>query len=129
VPALPPELAAFGRFMPTRSAGAEVIYVREGITGPVAVSRQATGALTYHNAGKAQASTYPQDVRLERMLGHLTTLTADDPRSVLVIGLGAGITAGAVALDPGVARVVVAEIEPLAREVAAEHFAAHNFGV
>jgi spermidine synthase len=46
-----------------------------------------------------------------------------------VIGLGAGITAGAVSIDPGVQRVVVAEIEPLVPRVAAEFFAAQNFGV
>jgi spermidine synthase len=68
-------------------------------------------------------------MRLQRMLGHLTTLIPSDPRRVLVIGLGAGITAGAVALDPAVERVVVAELEPLVPQVAAEFFAAHNFGV
>jgi spermidine synthase len=63
------------------------------------------------------------------MLGHLTTLLPERPRSVLVIGLGAGITAGAVSIDPAVERVVVAELEPLVARVAAEHFAEHNFGV
>jgi spermidine synthase len=129
VPALPPELVAYGRFMPTRATGAEILYVNEGLTASVAVSRQENSMLTYHNAGKAQASTYPQDMRLQRLLGHLTTLVAERSESFLVIGLGAGITAGAVSIDPGVQRVVVAEIEPLVPRVAAEFFAAQNFGV
>jgi len=129
VPRLPAELVAYGRFMPTRAAGAEILYVREGLTGSVAVSRQENGALTYHNAGKAQASSYPQDMRLQRMLGHLTTLIPERSESFLVIGLGAGITAGAVSVDPGVRRVVVAEIEPLSAQVATNYFAAQNFGV
>jgi len=34
--------------------------------------------------GKIQASTLPQDMRLQRMLGHLTTLIPANPREVLV---------------------------------------------
>jgi len=129
VPQVPAELVAFGRFLPTRGLDANVIYVGEGVTASVAVSEEPSGLLTYHNAGKTQASTYPQDLRLQRMLGHLTTLLTDRPANVLVIGLGAGITAGAVSIDPGVERVVVAEIEPLAAKVAREYFAEANFGV
>jgi spermidine synthase len=129
VPALPPELVAYGRFLPTRGADANVVYVGEGLTASIAVTREASGILTYHNAGKTQASTYPQDLRLQRMLGHLETLVPDERRSVLVIGLGAGITAGAVAVDPAVERIVVAEIEPLVPGVAAAYFAEQNFGV
>jgi spermidine synthase len=129
VPELPAELVAYGRFLPTRGRDANVVYVGEGLTASIAVTREPSGVLTYHNAGKTQASTYPQDLRLQRMLGHATTLFAESPRSVLVIGLGAGVTAGAVSVDPAVERVVVAEIEPLVPEVAAEYFAAANFGV
>jgi spermidine synthase len=129
VPALPPELVAYGRFLPTRGLDANVVYVGEGVTGSIAVTEEPNGTLTYHNAGKTQASTYPQDMRLQRMLGHLTTLIPAQPRSVLVIGLGAGITAGAVSLDPAVERVVVAELEPLVPTVAATFFGSHNHGV
>jgi len=129
VPPLPPALVAYGRFLRSRGMGANVIYVGEGLTASIAVTREPSGVLTYHNAGKTQASTYSQDLRLQRMLGHLATLVPDDPRSVLVIGLGAGITAGAVSVDPVVERVVVAEIEPLVPRAAATYFAAHNFGV
>jgi spermidine synthase len=68
-------------------------------------------------------------MRLQRMLGHLATLVAETPERVLVIGLGAGVTAGAVSVDPSVERVVVAEIEPRAREIAAQFFRPQNFGV
>jgi spermidine synthase len=126
---IPAELVAFGRFLPTRGFDANVIYVGEGLTASIAVSQEPNGALTYHNAGKTQASTYEQDMRLQRMLGHLTTLLAAEPRDVLVIGLGAGMTAGAVSIDPAVERVVVAELEPLVPPVAAKYFGEHNFGV
>ena len=60
------------------------------------------------------------------MLGHLTTLVPAEPRTVLVVGLGAGITAGAVSLDPAVERVVVAELEPLVPTIAAVFFETPN---
>jgi spermidine synthase len=129
VPPLPPALVAYGRFLPTRGQDANVVYVGEGVASSIAVAREPSGIVTYHNAGKTQASTYPQDMRLQRMLGHLATLIPKRPRSVLVIGLGAGITAGAASIDPAVERVVVAEIEPLVRKVAKDYFAEANHGV
>ena len=128
VPALPRELIAFGRFLPTRGLGAHVVYASEGSSASIAVSEE-NGIRTFHSAGKPQASTHAQDMRLQRMLGHLATLVPDSGRSFLVIGLGAGVTAGAVAIDPRAERVVVAEIEPLTVHAAAEHFRAENFGV
>jgi spermidine synthase len=95
----------------------------------MAVSREASGALNYHNAGKVQASSLPQDMRLQRMLGHLTTLVPENPRSVLVIGCGAGVTAGAVSISPIVDSVVIAEIEPLVPEVVSTYFSEHNYDV
>src|SRR5206468_12492543 len=77
---------------PTRRSS-DLIYKGEGMMASVAVSRLSDGVLNYHNAGKVQASSEPQDMRLQRMLGHLTTLIPDHPRSVIVIGFGAGATA------------------------------------
>jgi spermidine synthase len=128
VPDLPRELIAFGRFLPTRATGTEVVYAREGRSASIAVSEE-NGIRTFHSAGKPQASTHAQDMRLQRMLGHLATLIPASGRSYLVIGLGAGVTAGAVAIDPRAERVVVAEIEPLARDAAGEYFRAENFAV
>jgi spermidine synthase len=71
----------------------------------------------------------PRDMRLQRMLGHFTTLTPKDPKKVLVIGCGAGVTAGAVSIDPGVEQLVIAEIEPLVPRVVSEHFGEYNFNV
>jgi spermidine synthase len=79
--------------------------------------------------GKVQASSEPQDMRLQRMLGHITTLVPKNPNKVLVIGCGAGVTAGAVSIDPMVKDQTIAEIEPLVPRVVSTHFAAHNFNV
>jgi spermidine synthase len=130
VPNVPALLVAYGRFAPTwRGQSGEMLYVGEGLNSSVAVSRFSSGVLNYHNAGKVQASSEPQDMRLQRMLGHLTTLVPDGPRSVLVIGCGAGVTAGAVSIDPKVERVTIAEIEPLVPQVVSTYFGTQNFNV
>src|SRR5439155_11595567 len=102
---------------------------RSGMTATVAVSRLANGVLNYHNAGKVQASSEPQDMRLQRMLGHLTTLLPANPSNVLVIGCGAGVTAGAVSIDPAVKTQTIAEIEPLVPSVVSKYFGEQNFNV
>ncbi|HKC55770.1 MAG TPA: fused MFS/spermidine synthase, partial [Vicinamibacterales bacterium] len=88
VPPLPGILVAYGRYAATWVGINEIIYAGEGVTASVAVSRTPGGVLNYHNAGKVQASSEPQDMRLQRMLGHLTTLVPENPRRVLVIGCG-----------------------------------------
>ena len=129
VPQVPGILIAYGRYAATWVGQNEIIYQGEGITASVAVSRTPNGVLNYHNAGKVQASSEPQDMRLQRMLGHITTLVPASPSRVLVIGCGAGVTAGAVSIDPLVKNQTIAEIEPLVPKVVSQHFADHNFNV
>jgi len=129
VHALPGLLVAYGRYAATRVGQANVIYVGEGLNAAVAVSELSNGVRNYHNAGKVQASSEPQDMRLQRMLGHLTTLIPEHPRRVLVIGCGAGVTAGAVSVDPAVDHETIAEIEPLVPRVVSTYFSEHNFDV
>jgi spermidine synthase len=127
---IPPLLVGYGRFMAYRMfAHGDFIFVGEGTNSTVAVSQLENGVRNYHNAGKVQASSEPQDMRLQRMLGHFTTLLSPNPSDVLVIGFGAGVTAGAVSIDPMVQHVTVAELEPLVPKVAGEYFAESNHGV
>jgi spermidine synthase len=126
---IPGILVAYGRYAASRLGQAEVIYMGEGWNASVAVTRLSNGVLNYHNAGKVQASSEPQDMRLQRMLGHLTTLIPKDPKRVLVIGCGAGVTAGAVSIEPRLEQLTIAEIEPLVPRVVSTYFAQHNFDV
>jgi spermidine synthase len=126
---LPGVLVAYGRYAATRLNQADIIYKGEGLNASVAVSRLSNGVLNYHNAGKVQASSEPQDMRLQRMLGHLTTLIPASPKNIVVIGCGAGVTAGAVSIDPAVEHETIAEIEPLVPRVVSTYFAEHNFDV
>ena len=130
VPPLPGLLVAYGRKTPTMMSGPpEILYVGEGLNSSVAVSQFSDGTTSYHNAGKIQASSLPQDMRLQRMLGHLTTLSPKQAKSVLVIGCGAGVTAGAVSVDPSVEKLTIAEIEPLVPRVVSTYFGEFNHNV
>lgn len=127
VPAL---LVGYGRFAAARyNDHGEWVYVGEGRNSSMAVSKLWNGVLNYHNAGKVQASSEPQDMRLQRMLGHLTTLVPKNPKRVLVIACGAGVTAGAASIDPMVEHQTIVEIEPLVPSVVSKYFGAENFNV
>jgi spermidine synthase len=129
VPRLSGDFVAYGRFVPTNAGQSDVIYVGEGKMAFVAVSKKPDGGLKYHNAGKVQASSDPADMRLQRMLGHLTTLIARNPKNFLVIGFGSGATAGAVSLEPRLEHETVVEIEPLVPQFVSSYFNEYNFNV
>ena len=129
VPPISKPLSAYGRYSATWVGKSDIVYAGEGINSSVAVASFPNGIFTFHVAGKIQASNVPRDMRLQRMLGHLTTLIAANPRSVLVIGCGAGITAGAVSIDPKVQHVTIVEIEPLVPQAASTYFSEPNFDV
>jgi spermidine synthase len=74
--------------------------------------------------GKVDAGT-ATDMRTQLMSGHLPLLLHHDPRKVLVIGMGSGITAGAVARH-SIDRLDIVEIEPAVVE--ATRFFAHIHG-
>jgi spermidine synthase len=129
VPPVPGDLVAYGRYAATWVGLSNVIYVDEGLNAFVAVSETSTGVRNYHNAGKVQASSEPQDMRLQRMLGHFTHLIPKTPSNALVIGCGAGVTAGAVSIGPDVQRMTIAEIEPLVPASVSKYFGEHNYNV
>jgi spermidine synthase len=129
MPEVPAILVAYGRYAATWVGLTNIIYVGEGLNAFVAVSETSNGVRNYHNAGKVQASSEPQDMRLQRMLGHFTHLIPKNPANALVIGCGAGVTAGAVSIGPAVKHMTIAEIEPLVPKSVAEYFGDHNYNV
>jgi spermidine synthase len=132
VSSVPPGLIAYGRNLPMtlsqRNAGS-IIYSGEGISSSVAVSDTSNGFRNFHVSGKIEASTEPEDMRLQRMLGHLPALLHERPRSVLIVGFGAGVTAGSFVTHPTVERIVICEIEPMIPKVVGPYFATQNYNV
>jgi len=126
VPTLPGLLVAYGRFTATTTDPVTVLYVGEGINSSVAVTQMPNGVRNFHVSGKIEASSQADDMRLQRMLGHLPALIHPSPQSVLVIGFGAGVTAGSFVPYPEVRRIVIAEIEPLIPRVVATFFTRQN---
>ena len=127
---IPDELVAYGRSMQTHQGVSEVLYVGEGTNNSVAVSQDyLTGVRNFHISGKVEASSDPTDMRLQRMLGHLPALVHPHPASVLIVGCGAGVTAGTFVLYSDVEKITICEMEPRVPPLAAEYFSAENYGV
>ncbi len=127
VPAVPWELVAHGRSLPRMPIVGEKLYMGEGMNASVAVTELANGVRNFHISGKVEASTDTTDMRMQRMLGHVPALLHPAPRSVLVVGCGAGVTAGTFVVYPSVERIVICEIEPLIPRVVAQFFAKQNY--
>jgi spermidine synthase len=128
VPPLSPLFQANGRYIWLYNERDAVPYVGEGAASTVAVREAANHLRFFHVAGKVEASNDALDLRTERLLGHLSALVHPRPESVLVVGLGAGVTAGAFVEHPEVKRIVICEIEPRVVQ-AAGFFAAENHAV
>jgi spermidine synthase len=125
---VPGELVAWGRNLMINT-GTHMLYVGEGMNSSVAVTGQKDGDRYFHVAGKVEASSEPQDMRLQRMLGHLPALLHPDPKRVLVVGCGAGVTAGSFLVHPQLEHETICEIEPLIPRVVSTYFSAENYDV
>jgi spermidine synthase len=127
---VPGELVAYGRSMATRLGESQMLYVGEGMNSSVAVSQEiGSDVRNFHVSGKIEASTEPQDMRLQRMLGEIPALIHPDPRSVLIVGCGAGVTAGSFTVVPTIRKITICELEPLVPKIAARYFSAQNYDV
>ena len=108
------------------------VYVGEGMNVSVAVTKLDANQIFFHGAGKVQASSTPEDMRLQRMLGHLSVLTQanpDDVKDVLVVACGAGVTAGSFVPYPNVERITICDIEPLVPKVVTPMFGNVNYHI
>lgn len=129
VSSVPWEVVAFGRALNSYRDQWNILYVGEGMNSSVAVTGVDNGIRNFHVSGKVEASSDPTDMRLQRMLGHIPALLHPKPRSVLVVGCGAGVTAGSFVPYPNVERIVICEIEPLIPRIVSTFFAEENHNV
>ncbi len=105
-------------------ARARILFLEEGTDATVSV-HETQGKRYLRINGKTDAGS--GDMHTQLMAGHLPMLVHAAPSRVLVVGLGSGITAGAVAEHP-VRSLDVVEIEPAVVRAAA-FFSEANHGV
>jgi len=127
-PSTPWQLIAYGWKAAEKKDRGKPLLIAEGINSSVAVTDW-KGTLVFHTGGRAEASNALSDLRMERMLAHLPALIHPEPRKILVIGCGAGITAGTFLLYPTVERVVICEIEPAVWKKVVPFFRRENYNL
>ena len=123
-----PEVFATPETVREAMENTDVLYYAEGVESTVSVIRIKGGEQSFLTNGRVEASSHLQAQQCQLTLGHLPMLLARNPRRVLVVGLGSGMTLGATSVHPGVERITLAEIEPKVMGVA-RTFAAYNHRV
>jgi spermidine synthase len=114
--------------VPRSTEELSLIYYGEGLTATIAVVEQQKGIRTLLINGKPDASNVPTgDMRTQLLLGHLPALLKGRSEEALVIGLGSGVTSGAL-VTHGVRRIDCVEIEKKVAQ-AARYFDAENLRV
>lgn len=113
-----------------RDTRALALYFGRNSTVAVEEGREEDGARVraLRVNGKVEATTAPVDMRLQRLLALVPGLLHGEVRTALVIGLGTGMTAGALLDLPALEGLEVFELEPRLPS-AARHFAAWNGGL
>ena len=106
----------------------DVLYYAEGVESIVSVIKVKGGEQAFLTNGRVEASTHVQAQQVQFTLGHLPMLLHRNPKDVLVVGMGSGMTAGATAVHPGVEQVTLVEIEAQVLGVA-RTFEAYNHHV
>ncbi len=106
----------------------DVLYYAEGIESIVSSVKIKGGEQSFLTNGRTEASSHLQAQQVQLALGHLPMLLNRNPKKVLVVGLGSGMTLGATSIHPSVEQVTLVEIEPKVIGVA-RTFAEYNHQV
>ena len=126
---MPPQLYMLGydyAHLDVLRNDADIEVFQEGSLEPVVVWRHPLdNTLHVSINGKTCASSRPDDMQTQILLGLIPVLFSSDPQNSIAVGLGAGITAGSVTLSDAVKRVSVIELEPKV-EHSARAFARYN---
>src|SRR5215831_18202390 len=110
------------------SSEARPLFVGEGMNSSVVITDRA-GQRFFYVSGKSEASSALLDMRLQRLMGHLPALIHRQPQSVLVVGFGAGVTAGSFVQYPDVEKIIFCELEPIIPPASDEFFGTENYHV
>ena len=110
----------------------EPLYYSDGEVASVSVLRNRdSGHLVMNISGKPDASAggeFTTDLQTQLLLGYLPLLVHPAPGETLCLGLGGGMTLGAMTAHPAVDTVDLLELSPEVEEAARLHFAGANKG-
>jgi tetratricopeptide (TPR) repeat protein/spermidine synthase len=95
----------FNRFVENQT---DLLFYREGLTATVTVERDIKNIMNLKVNGRKESSS--RYMRTQVLLSHLPLLMAQDPKNVLIIGLGSGVTVGSASLHP-VQEIKAVELE------------------
>jgi spermidine synthase len=126
---VPGELIAYGRRMNLNHDKSKVLYAAEGINSSVAITEWSNNTIYVNVNGHVEATTEIYDMKLQRMVGHLPALLHPNPKSVLGIGFGAGVSAGTFTRYPGIQKITICEIEPLIPPASTKYFGEADYRV
>ncbi|MSU63177.1 MAG: hypothetical protein EXS31_12415 [Pedosphaera sp.] len=102
-------------------------FARDGAGSSVVVFDDEKDNLALKVNGKTEAGT-DLDLSTQLLIGHIPMLLRPQSTNALVVGLGSGMTAGAVVTHPSIQRLDVVEISPDVIE-AARYFGKHHNNV
>ena len=106
----------------------DVLYYGEGVESIVSSIRIKGGEQSFITNGRIEASSHLQALQCQFTLGHLPMLLNKNPKKILVVGLGSGMTLGATSVHPSVEQITLLEIEPKVMGVA-KTFEKYNHSV
>ncbi|RPJ44173.1 MAG: hypothetical protein EHM19_07200 [Candidatus Latescibacterota bacterium] len=117
-----------GAFLGSTGDTGSILYYRDGADATVSIHEPPYGGRTLRINGKADASTGLADMPTQVALAQVPILLAPDPKKVLVVGLGGGVTMASAATHEGVERIDVLEISGEVIEGARLHFGPYTHG-
>src|SRR5262245_49566041 len=126
---VPGALIAYGRRMAVNAPNATILEVIEGRNSSAAISRWSDGQYEIDVNGHVEATTEPYDMKLQRMVGHLPAILHPNPKRILGIGFGAGVSAGTFTRYPTIESITVCEIEPIIPPLSTKYFAKQDYDV
>ena len=133
------EVREFDEFIRLTREQAELLSYHEGVHAPIAVLERRADATrgqratrTLRISGKADASIalddyFNRDLVHQLMAAHLPMVLHPNPERILTLGLGGGVTLGALTTYP-IERVDSLEIAPEVIDAAREYFSSANRG-
>jgi len=101
------------------------IFYKEGPYSTIVVTQIEAGYIGLKSDGRGEASSFPDDMRSQTLLGYIPMLLHPNPEKVLNIGVGAGITLGAMG-EFDAKEMDGIEVEPVILEAAKQFFSKFN---